>query len=1357
MAISLAISAAVSGASAGLQYALTPKPKKPDPIDRGKLDDLRFSIPAYGAQIVKAWGTARCAPTWFWHTPAIDIPITTPGQQGGKGGSPTPPTADVTEHRYFKNLAGVFHDGQIQYVRRMWFDNELVMNNDGPTLLTSGTSSTRYEAEYGVLAGGASVATQAECSGGSKVTGLGSGGNVTIHCDVSATDLYEVAVGYTSTVDRTFKVSVNGGATTDLVCPASGGAGLVAVQTIKLTLTSGANTIKFENAGAAAPDLDYITIAPALSFTDGVDTRSFTGLQTPGRIAPTDPDIAWPVNDEPPVFSDPTGGLAGGGNYSATLAKWGSPQIRIYLGSETQEPDPLIESIKGVGNASAHRGHAYIVIEGLQLQNGRVPNVTIEFVEGTRACSAILTDLAEMVGLTPASDLDVSALSGLILGDNTGFNPGSYSAITWTGLVNATQTGGGAITKTSGATGFYNAYAVQGTTVSAGTDASIRFTAGAGTFMIGFSTTATPGSSLPNPYAQVPFAIILNLNANPSQVSKNALQMSLGGSNNTTDIGVWAPGDQFQVEIRNGRFNVYQNGLLLGGFIPPPATFPLHPIWIGYATGGGPSAASYATGSNIGSEPIIVDAGALILDSQREASELVEELMTRFQFILPEVDGKIKAVMLNASSDLTLSEAECQAYRGDDLPPKIEISRKNPLTFPKKTIVNYSDPQLDHHANAQVETRLYGPQKGTLNVSLAMVETAANMKKLAAILSSRAEVEGQTYKFTVGPKYKRIHQGTVLTITEGSSTHQVRVTNFRPDLPAGLCEVEAVRQSSVFNPTVVTQPIGTEASIVPIPGATKGVIIDGPLLRSEDGGDGRAPVVYVALCGRGSGNWPAGFVLNETPHDSNMYSILTTSDKQSGIGVTTGVLAGVSDPTVWDRISTLTINFFSNTELSSVTESDLLSNPQLNLLAIINPSTNAVEYIQHSSAVAGVALPPYLATYTISGLLRGRVGTEHNVGAHSSADDVVVIDSTIRPQRLPLADIGRTLRFKFLTSGQSADNVPVHTQTLNGVSLMPLAISGARKTLDSGNDALIEFEGRTRIGGGLRSNQSGAVNEETEEYRVQILDSGSTTLPNGRERILTVVPGMQQAAILFSSRKTFDYVTHNSFSPTTPASARTHQHIHQQGNFLEGSFIYPAGGGIACLGLQQGGAEWHTVGSELNDWQSNFTTAATTVPGILAMPYLIILGGITGNSNRLQVYEYGNRIFSASSNPLQSDYDEDFGWDSIVSTGFLFRVRFEFVGSSVVIKKSHRSDVPLARIVTGSRRSEFPLFGVTGADGTSQWSVTNVTMTTHPFPKTIYSAAQATEDGLTPGAALQVDIWQHSRLVGAGVKTRVTL
>lgn len=41
---------------------------------------------------------------------------------------------------------------------------------------------------------------------------------------------------------------------------------------------------------------------------------------------------------------------------------------RIYPGSETQQPDPLIEAIEGVGQAPAYRGVAYIVFEDLPLE-----------------------------------------------------------------------------------------------------------------------------------------------------------------------------------------------------------------------------------------------------------------------------------------------------------------------------------------------------------------------------------------------------------------------------------------------------------------------------------------------------------------------------------------------------------------------------------------------------------------------------------------------------------------------------------------------------------------------------------------------------------------------------------------------------------------------------------------------------------------------------------------------------------------------------------------------------------------------------------------------------------------------------
>jgi hypothetical protein len=53
---------------------------------------------------------------------------------------------------------------------------------------------------------------------------------------------------------------------------------------------------------------------------------------------------------------------------------------RIYKGSETQLPDPLIESYQGVGATPAYRGLAYVVIEDFPLGSfgNRIPNFTFE-------------------------------------------------------------------------------------------------------------------------------------------------------------------------------------------------------------------------------------------------------------------------------------------------------------------------------------------------------------------------------------------------------------------------------------------------------------------------------------------------------------------------------------------------------------------------------------------------------------------------------------------------------------------------------------------------------------------------------------------------------------------------------------------------------------------------------------------------------------------------------------------------------------------------------------------------------------------------------------------------------------------
>lgn len=127
-----------------------------------------------------------------------------------------------------------------------------------------GNGSTRIEAEAAgnTIAGAARVATCAACSGGKKVGFIGNGAAnfVTIdNIDETTAGPRTMTFAYLVSGTRTFFVSVNGGP--DIQVNLTGTSFATPVNgSITVDLNAGANSIKFHNDTAFAPDLDVITI-----------------------------------------------------------------------------------------------------------------------------------------------------------------------------------------------------------------------------------------------------------------------------------------------------------------------------------------------------------------------------------------------------------------------------------------------------------------------------------------------------------------------------------------------------------------------------------------------------------------------------------------------------------------------------------------------------------------------------------------------------------------------------------------------------------------------------------------------------------------------------------------------------------------------------------------------------------------------------------------------------------------------------------------------------------------------------------------------------------------------------------------
>ena len=83
--------------------------------------------------------------------------------------------------------------------------------------------------------------------------------------------------------------------------------------------------------------------------------------------------------------------------------------LRVYVGSEAQMPDPKIEAVEGAGQAPAYRGLAYVVIEDLELAayGNRVPQFNFEVMRAAQGPSvdpsATLNGAVRAVALIPGT------------------------------------------------------------------------------------------------------------------------------------------------------------------------------------------------------------------------------------------------------------------------------------------------------------------------------------------------------------------------------------------------------------------------------------------------------------------------------------------------------------------------------------------------------------------------------------------------------------------------------------------------------------------------------------------------------------------------------------------------------------------------------------------------------------------------------------------------------------------------------------------------------------------------------------------------------------------------------------------
>ena len=259
------------------------------------------------------------------------------------------------------------------------------------------------------------------------------------------------------------------------------------------------------------------------------------------------------------------------------------------------------------------------------------------------------------------------------------------------------------------------------------------------------------------------------------------------------------------------------------------------------------------------------------------------------------------------------------------------------------------------------------------------------------------------------------------------------------------------------------------------------IIFQVPFLRDDDNPGATHSCIYYTATGFNDA-WRGAEVSIST--DNVTYTPLGQIISQTAWGVTTNALPDDTSPFVWDDDTELNVWFTINTNLESVSDSQVLTN-FANAFAVETTTPGVWEIIQAANIVEESD-----GSFTLSRLLRGRRGTDVYCGMHTATDRIFAltrfgaIDRAFRP----VAEIGTTLYAKAATFGSALESAPTVAFSLLGIDLHPYMPTNVIATNNAGNIDLT-WHRRTRFQGDLAGGTGFVpLNEEAEEYEIDILD-----------------------------------------------------------------------------------------------------------------------------------------------------------------------------------------------------------------------------------------------------------------------------
>lgn len=496
----------------------------------------------------------------------------------------------------------------------------------------------------------------------------------------------------------------------------------------------------------------------------------------------------------------------------------------------------------------------------------------------------------------------------------------------------------------------------------------------------------------------------------------------------------------------------------------------------------------------------------LVTYSLQSPQSIVEQLEQWFNFKMVEMDGKIKAVLRNQAPIATITSNDLRAHGEKERVPDFDaiIEPVDEKSLPKEINVSYLDKSDGVDYKNNIETaRLTGSTlaQDVLNPAFPFVAVPSEAKAVAEQLLAQAHTRDNLInEISLMPKFAKYTPCDVLTLELENADVDFEILK-KTYVPGGKVLVEGITSDEITVTTSVNS-LSNNPDILfdnaKFPANTELVVFESFPVDYTHTGLG----IYAAVCQKGTGKWK-GCALYNRINTADDWIFTRKIESRSPIGVAQGTL-GNHTTSAEDTTNTLTIFYYEDVALETVTGTDLDANPQRNLIRIGD------EWVQYRTATAATLTDSrYRSAWTISNLRRGLFNTSGERSGHTSSETCV--DFTSAMQFIPLDAVyeDKTTYWTATTYGQSQDFSAVKTLYVDGTAPCVIEKVGVA-TLDA-------------VKVGIKNTPVDATHRKVEVSSSSSMTSPTTTITQLTDTVLTF-PNIETITRTYSSSPETKYV-----------------------------------------------------------------------------------------------------------------------------------------------------------------------------------------------------------------------------------------